>query len=222
MKLERQMLEVNSIQIPALSITNDSDLLAIVIHGYGGNKEEIFGLSSYLSFNKIDTITIDLRGHGENDIYYTIDVMDDINSIIHKFRDRKRIVTVGHSIGGRLALLSEADMKVGISPALCKTYSDQTKSVITNLRKYRVKEERGDNNFKIAAELPLTNSLSDKSLVIYGSRDVPEIKEACETLRNQGMNVVKIEHALHNDIYNLNETFLIISTFLNKHNSASA
>ena len=55
----RHDFEVNDIRIPALSISNKNDSLVIIIHGYGGNKEEIFGLSSYLSLHNIDTITID-------------------------------------------------------------------------------------------------------------------------------------------------------------------
>ncbi len=216
MNLEKRILEVNQIRIPALCISNNNDVLAVVIHGYGGNKEEIFGLSSYLSCNGVDTVTVDLRGHGENDSQYTIDVMEDINLLVQKFSGKKKVMTIGHSLGGRLALLAGAEARIGISPALSRTYSDQTRSTIVNLRKYRVKEEGIDNNFKILAELPAANLSPGKSLVLYGSRDVPEIKEACVELENRGANVVRIENALHNDIFLLKETFSAIGAFTTK------
>jgi len=214
MLFKKTVLDFDNLNIPALSLSNEATSLALIIHGYGGNKEEIFGLSSYLASINIDSLTIDLRGHGENTNYYTIDVLNDINKIIDRFKSKKKMIAIGHSLGGRLALISDAEIKIGISPAICKEYSDQTKTIIKNFRSYRVKENRGDINFDILSDLKTVNESIESSLIVFGSRDVPEIQKACAELKGNGISIRKIENAMHNDIYTLNETFHVIGDFI--------
>ena len=212
MSIQHKTIHVNDIVVPAIEMSSNSDKIAMVIHGYGGNKEEIMGLSSYLYFNGVDSITIDLRGHGESTDDYSIRVLDDINELLEKYGDNKKTIAIGHSLGGRLALLSKADLKIGISPALSKTYSEQTKAMIKNFRSYRVIEESQEINFEILQQLD--EITMGNNLVLYGTRDIPEIIKACEQLQGPGMRIEKIKDALHNDIYVNYSVFNIIAEFI--------
>ena len=54
----------------------------------------------------------------------------------------------------------------------------------------------------------------ENSFILYGSRDVPEIQRDCLELEQQGMNVARINQALHHDIYTLPETLAAIGKFI--------
>jgi len=63
-------------------------------------------------------------------------------------------------------------------------------------------------NFDILKNSPVPNSFdSSRSLLLFGSRDVPEIVAKCKELEANGAPVVEIPQALHNDIFLLEETF---------------
>ncbi|MBN2528787.1 MAG: alpha/beta fold hydrolase [Deltaproteobacteria bacterium] len=212
MEIRHLFLEANGVVIPSVQLNCESRYLAIVIHGYGGNKEEMMGLSSHLLFRGYDSLTIDLRGHGESLDPYSIEVLNDVNYLIDQVRQRKTVIAIGHSVGGRLALLSNADVKVGISPALKGRYSEQTRKMIQSLRSYRVIEESADTNFEILEKL--SSVYSGRKLVVYGSRDVPEIKQACKQLEGSDTEVQQIVGALHNDICVHSSTFQCIDQFI--------
>ncbi|GAK52526.1 hypothetical protein U14_03777 [Candidatus Moduliflexus flocculans] len=213
MEIKKQTISANGVEIPAILMNPRSEVSAIVMHGYGGNKEEILGLSGYLAFMDIETVTIDLRGHGESAAEYSCKMLDDLNALI-KHLNKQTVITIGHSLGGRLALLADAAYKVGISPALGQTYSEQTQTAIKNFRSYRVKETSPETNFQILAKLPMASITRENSFILYGSRDVPEIQRDCLELEQQGMNVARINQALHHDIYTLPETLAAIGKFI--------
>jgi pimeloyl-ACP methyl ester carboxylesterase len=67
MKIEKYSTKSIGIDIPTIKIsTSFYSPNAIIIHGYGGNKEEQLGLSFRIATLGFNTFTIDLRGHGEN------------------------------------------------------------------------------------------------------------------------------------------------------------
>lgn len=180
---------------------------AVVVHGYGGSKEEQLGMALRVAREGVTTCAIDLRGHGENQIPFDLDVLQDLETVLDYCRQFGNVAAIGHSIGGRLALASSADYKVGISPALGKGFDMKTQEALKDLRYYRVKQPIFETLFKIIADLPPENFEKDKSIVLYGSRDIPEIMARCRKLESNGFHVVKIKDALHNDIYTLEKTF---------------
>jgi esterase/lipase len=219
MKIEAHRIIHGEVDIPTITmISSESSPNVVVIHGYGGNKEEQLGLSWRIATLGFNTFTIDLRGHGENTLPLSLKIRADVDTLVNNIsRDSRPTVVVGHSSGGRLALLSKAKWRIGISPALSKSYSEETKTFIKRMRQYRVIEEDADINFEIADQLPLVESqLTEQDLIVYGSRDVPEIIQYCESLSKLTTNVVKVENALHNDIFNLEETFSAIKNHLQK------
>ena len=63
-------------------------------------------------------------------------------------------------------------------------------------------------NFEVLKKLPAWQPVDDeRALILFGSRDVPEIASACKELKAKGSHVIEIDRALHNDIFLLEETF---------------
>lgn len=216
METERIIIKDADIKIPIAKISSSDDSPnVIIIPGYGGNKEEQLGLAWRISNLGYNSYTVDLRGHGENTLPLSNKIQEDIEYLIDKIKNSSPIIVIGHSLGGRLALLSKADYRIGISPALSKIFSDQTKGIINNIRKYRVIEEKPDILFEILENLPVVDSVfNNNDLILYGSRDIPEIIQYCDNLSKSNQNIIKIENALHNDIFTLEKTFLLIENHL--------
>ncbi len=63
-------------------------------------------------------------------------------------------------------------------------------------------------NFEILRKLPIWQPIdNERALILFGSRDVPEIASSCKELKIKGSHVIEINRALHNDIFLLEETF---------------
>ncbi len=216
MKIETLLMKGLGVDIPAIKITLSDDFPnVLVIHGFGGNKEEQLGLSWRISNLGYNTFTIDLRGHGENTLPFSPKIEEDIDSLVNTLH--KPLIVIGHSLGGRLALLTKANFRIGLSPALSQSFSEQTKTLIHNMRHYRVFEDSPKVLFDILKNLPLIDSgFTHHDLIIYGSRDIPEIKQYCEKLSESYDTIVSIENALHSDIFLLEKTFSIIENYLKK------
>ncbi|PWR72575.1 alpha/beta fold hydrolase [Methanospirillum lacunae] len=205
--------------IPALVLQPEHPRgVAAVFHSYGGSKEEMLGLGYRVAENNLIACIVDFRGHGQNKTPLNTGISEDVDSVISYCRGFGKVTTIGHSLGGRLALLSDADYKIGISPSLDKKYSENTRNLLNAMRSYRVCPRDIDILFEIQDTLPTWNpeSNSKDSLLIYGERDVEEIIKGCFTLQEQGVKTFKIPSALHPDIFLLEETFSIISRQINE------
>ncbi len=215
MKLKGAGVDVQAVRL----MSHEDDPSAVIIHGIGGNKEEMLGLSFRVALELYTVYAIDLRGHGESIEDFSPEVSEDIFRIIFDLKKtNKPVVAIGHSIGGRLAILSDADMRVGISPAYPRIFSTRTKNIISDMRMYRVKSSSDGMRIlfdEIMGTLPVVGKdLRKGDCVIYGSRDVPDIAASCAEIRNPEVIVSRIDGAYHGDIINMNETFLTMVRFL--------
>ncbi|MDD1756371.1 MAG: alpha/beta fold hydrolase [Methanomassiliicoccales archaeon] len=195
-------------RIPALRIRPPHPLgAAIMVHGYGGRKEEQVGLGWHVAQAGLVVDCVDLRGHGEHPLPFDDDVLDDVNAAIHQVRRFGKVACIGHSLGGRLALVSDADFTIGISPPLDGTNSARTEELLRKLKGHRVRTASPRQVFDMLAKLPHWDS-SDwtRWMIVYGSKDVPEILASCERLRSAGPNVLRVEGAMHADTYLMRES----------------
>jgi dienelactone hydrolase len=218
MKIEKINIQKNDFNVPAIIIYREiSTGAAVIIHGYGGCKEEQLGLACRISESGLTTCAIDLCGHGENNLPLNDKMVLEANTVIDYLLPFGKVAAVGHSLGARVALLSKADFAIGISPALSKTYGQGTIDLLKNLRSYRVKETQDENIFKILNKLPLYQFDGKRpASIIYGERDIPEIKKSCMELKSKTDEVIEIKQAFHGDIFLLEETFFNIKILLKK------
>jgi dienelactone hydrolase len=207
--VERLKIKADGFDLPAVIFSSPgSSCAAVIVHGYGGCKEEVLGLAWRIAERGITACAIDLRGHGEHPLPLSESVALDLSAAIRHCRSYGKVIVIGHSLGGRLALTSDADFVIGISPALNLTFSPQTSKLLKELRGYRVRETTDGAIFDVFRKLPAYKpSGRDSVFIVYGERDVPEIKEACSALASRGEKAAIIDRALHADIFLLEPTF---------------
>ena len=210
--LERVSIPGEGFSVPGVILTPQQvEGAAVIVPGYGGNKEELLGLAWRIAVAGIAACAIDLRGHGEHSLALDENVALDVTAAIHYCSRYGKVTTIGHSLGGRLALLSGADYAIGVSPALNTVFSDPTQAMITKLRSYRVREKHPGINFEILRQIPQFARQPERpAAILYGSRDVPEIVNAAAQLKQEGVPVNEIAGAFHSDIFFLEETFAVI------------
>lgn len=206
MESYRQVIENGEVKIPCIMMVPSNSVgAAVIIHGYGGCKEEQLGLAWRIAEEGLVTCTIDLRGHGQNILPLDEKILSDVGAAIKYCRHFGKVVTIGHSLGGRLSLVSDADYAIGISPALGLVFGNQTREILKNLRKYKVRIFDSEDFLEVFRRIPVWESSKDRpTLIIYGSRDIPEIISACDKINAIDVPTLKIEGAFHNDIF-LNE-----------------
>lgn len=209
MDIERQVIQGNGFKVPSIILKPTNSIgAAVIVHGYGGCKEEQLGLAWRVAEIGITTCVIDLRGHGEHELPLDENILLDVETVIKYCHHFGKVVALGHSLGGRLSLLSDADYIIGISPALNKTFSNQTQETLKVLRSYRVKEINPNVNWDILNKLPEWEYDGSRNVrIFFGSRDVPDIISTCSKLKEKGVPIIQIDKALHNDIFLLEETF---------------
>lgn len=222
MDIKRENINVDGVEVPSIVLTPDEfKAVAIVIHGYGGSKEEELGLSYRVAAAGFKTFAIDFRGHGENSLIFDENILLDLENLIRYCKEfGKKVVTIGHSLGGRISLVSKADYAIGISPALNTVFSEETMKALTNLRNYRTNLKSQDSIKAVMKKIPTFEFVDDyKRAIIYGSRDIPEIISVCSSYRAKAKNtpVIEIENALHSDICSLEVTFESVVKILNEY-----
>jgi len=209
MNIKQEVIKAEGFDIPCVILEPPvSHGAAVVVHGYGGCKEEQLGLAWRVAETGMTACVIDHRGHGEHKLPLDEDVLQDVETVIKYCRSFGKVAAIGHSSGGRLCLICSADFAIGISPALKTTYSAETQRLINDLRSYRVRESYSGVNFEVLKKLPVPQPIDNtRTLILFGSRDVPEIVSSCKELKAKGSHVIEIDRALHNDIFLLEETF---------------
>jgi hypothetical protein len=120
------------------------------------------------------------------------------------------VAVIGHSLGGRLALLSSADAVIALSPAICPTYGPPIHRIIETWS-YKVHEPSKAFVFDVLEKLPVWQPVNGRpTTIIHGSRDMPEIRQGCIELKARGVRVIEIDQALHSDIFLLGPTIGVI------------
>jgi alpha-beta hydrolase superfamily lysophospholipase len=215
MEIKRVFIPGDGFHVPCVLVTPPGPSGAVVIvHGYGGNKEEQLGLAWRAAETGLVACALDLRGHGEHMLPYDIDARDDVEAVIRHCRSFGKVTVIGHSMGGRLALLSSADAVIALSPAICPTYGPPIHRIIESWC-YKVREPSKASVFDVLEKLPVWQPANGRpTAIIHGSRDMPEIRHGCIELKARGVRVTEIENALHNDIFLLEPTIEAIKAEL--------
>ena len=119
MEITRELIESDGFIIPTVMLTpSKSKGAVIIVHGYSQSKEDILGLAWRVAEEGFTTVAIDLRGHGENPLNLDENILFDVETAISYLQKYGKVTVIGHSLGGRLSIISSADYAIGISPAI--------------------------------------------------------------------------------------------------------
>lgn len=165
---------------------------AVVSHGYGGTKEDMLGLALALAVRGWATIAIDLRGHGAHPAAVDAGFLDDVNGALDQVRHFGETVAVGHSFGGRLALASEADRAIGISPSIFGGISAAGQAMMEAFTAPRVREQRPGYLLEVATAIPAIRDDGKPRLVVYSEADVPGILAGLQALSLSNLQRVAV------------------------------
>lgn len=203
MQIQRQSIPAKGYEIPVAVMTPKAPKgHVLVVHGYGGCKEEQLGLAWRIAEAGFATYAIDLRGHGQHPKPLDHHALDDLEAALYHLKPKGSVAIVAHSFGARLALHSSADFVIAISPAIEKEYSPKSCEKLMQIKSYRVREIQPGHIFSVLQEMPAWAPEAHKAVsVVCGTRDVPDIVRGCQELQANGVDVTFLEPVMHGDIY---------------------
>ena len=155
---------------------------AVVSHGYGGTKEDVLALALALAVRGWAAVAIDLRGHGEHPAAVDAGFLDDVNGALDHMRRFGSTLALGHSFGGRLALASDADRAIGISPSIFRGISPEGQVMMETFTSPRVREDRPGYLLEIAPAIPPIRDDGKPRLIVHSESDVPGILAGLQAL----------------------------------------
>lgn len=172
---------------------------AVVAHGYGSCKEAFLGLGVKVAEGGWAALVIDLRGHGEHAAPLSEEIVGDINGAVAYARQLwpgLPVAAVGHSLSGRLALMSDADMLVAISPAVPSKPSVEGREVLTKLSATKVNQPSPDAVLQLLQALGPVPDRQVPTLILHGAEDIPSLIEGILAVAKglSGAEVVTVAH----------------------------
>jgi len=205
-----KLLRINDLKgpggetIPSLLVTPDvaANGGVVVIHPYGGTKEQMLGVAVRLAEAGSACVLPDLCGHGENHGPIGPAMLAELEAAIHYARRFGRTCALGVSLGGRLALMSSADSMVAISPAVVSEISPQGKWMFENFPSPAVREPYSGYVIELLQKLGPVPKHSRPSLLLYAERDIPMILQGAAGLKADlsGSEIRYVTHDIRPDI----------------------
>jgi dienelactone hydrolase len=158
---------------------------AVVCHGYGGSKVEMLGIAVAVAEKGTAALVIDLCGHGENTAPIGPAMRDELEAAVAFVRRFGKTAVVGHSLGGRLALMSSAEVMVAMSPSVMVQMSPQGKWMFENLPSPGVREPYSGYVLELLEKLGPVPSHDRPCLLLYAERDVQALLDGAAGLQAQ-------------------------------------
>ncbi len=185
MNLQRvKDLRANDHVLPALLLTPDSPPNGgvVLLHPYGGSKEHMLGLAEHLCEQGWAALALDNCGHGENTAAIGPGMRDEVEASLRYVQRFGRTAAVGISLGGRLALMSSADLIVAISPAAVSEISPLGQWMFENFPSPAVREPDPGYAAQLLQELGPVRNHGSPCLILYAERDIPGILKSAPVL----------------------------------------
>jgi dienelactone hydrolase len=156
---------------------------AVVCHGYGGSKDQMLGIAAAIAEKGTAALAIDLCGHGENMWPIGPTMRDEMEAAVAFVRRFGKTAVIGHSLGGRLALMSSADVMVAMSPSVMVTMSPQGKWMFENLPSPGVREPYPTYVLELLEALGPVPSHDRPCLLLYSERDIQTLLDGAADLQ---------------------------------------
>jgi pimeloyl-ACP methyl ester carboxylesterase len=191
--------------IPAYLIEPDAAArgAAVICHGYGSAKEEMLALAlAVVEGARCPALCIDLPGHGENPAPIGPGVLDDAQAALDYMAAAGPVAAIGHSLGGRLALMVEAELAIAVSPAVVQEISEQGRWMFQNFPSPRVREPYSGYVVELLNHLGDVPRRTRPCLLIHAARDIPNIIASTRELseRLPGATLHEIRAHLRPDV----------------------
>lgn len=154
----------------------------VVSHGYGSSKEEWLGVAASVADAGFAVLAIDLRGHGEHSLPVGPGVLDDLMGGVAYMRRYGPVAVVGHSLSGRLSLMTDADAVVAIAPSVVQQVSQFGAWMFENMPSPFVSEPYSGYVIDLLKELGDPPAFPGPALLIYSTRDIPNIIAGTQAL----------------------------------------
>jgi len=161
---------------------------AAVVHGYGGCKEQMLGIAARLAEEGWATVAPDLRGHGEHPAPLGEGVLYDVEAAVQWLRRYGKVAAVGHSLGGRLALISSADLVVAISPAVASRPSEEGRQMLLAFGSTTVRSPSPTYILELLRKMGEATQPGRPTLLLHGERDIPTLIEGIRRLSQELTN----------------------------------
>lgn len=155
---------------------------AVVVHGYGGCKEQMLGLSGRLAEEGWASMAIDIRGHGEHPAPLDEGLLLDLEAALDFLRRYGKVVAVGHSLGGRLALICTADLVVAISPAVASRPSEEGRQMLLAFGSTTVRSPSPGYILELMQKMEHVKEPGRPVLLLHGDQDIPTLIEGIRGL----------------------------------------
>ncbi len=170
-------------RVPAYLLTPPRAVAgSVLVHGYGGCKEQMLGLAARLADSGVAALCVDLRGHGEHPAPLGRGLLLDLEAGLARVRPAGRTIAIGHSLGGRLALMSTAQVVVAISPALPSRPSEEGRQMLLHFGSTAVRAAAPGQILQLLQEMGAVPSSNRPRLLIHAKGDIPSLIEGIVAL----------------------------------------
>lgn len=185
----------------------------LVIHGYGGSKEEMLGLAVGLAARlPLKLLLFDLPGHGSaaEEPLTLAAAREKVAAAAAALENPTFFV--GHSLGARVGLLSGLELAVCISMPGAARFEGSRADLLRTLRVRQVNEAAPISGlvdvFANGAEP------AAKTLLLCAGSELESVTELAAAWDEQGIPCIEVEGSGHNDIVGAQDTWEVTATWL--------
>ncbi|MEW6447314.1 MAG: alpha/beta fold hydrolase [Bacillota bacterium] len=199
-----------------LLLPEGSQNSAVVLHGYGGVKEEVLGLGLAAAAAGYAVCVPDLPGHGAHPGMLT---GGSIREFAAGLRSAGFTAAVGHSLGGLVAAVLGTAVLCLLSVPLEARFAGGKSELLRVLRARRVREKKPYAGLEEAFAALGGPWPGPPVLLLHAVRDLPVCLAAAARGKETGWEVRAIRGAGHLDIVTAPETLSAVASWLKKGDS---
>ena len=185
----------------------------VILHGYGGSKEEVLGLGVAAANAGWPACIPDLPGHGMHPEPLTA---ESVEKFVAELKTCGFTAAVGHSLGGRIAMALGIKPLCLLSVPLEARFEGRRSELLRVLRARRVREVKPFAGLEEVL-VTLTAPWPDPPvLLLHAARDLPTCLAAAAQGKKSGWEIRIVRSAGHHDITTAPEVLTAVSNWLKK------
>ncbi len=194
------MIEVERLSSGCVSISPArASAEGLVIHGYGGNLDELMGLGvTVAEAAQVRLIIFNLPGHGPDPVTSLTlkSASAAVGTALAKLDNPSFVI--GHSLGARLGLAAGLDRAILISMPGPIRFEGNRRDLLNTLRARRVRESAPFAGLKEILEKPVDPAR--ETLMMTAAQDIESVTVQARAWRDLCDKQVRIEGSNHLDI----------------------